>query len=134
MKIDNFRDNFAFLSNFHDSPIIYMGKEYKTVEHMFQASKALTEEAHEAIRLLPTPGAAKKAGRQTELRPDWESVKDTIMFHGVLCKFLQHKDLALKLIATGDIYLEEGNDWGDTYWGVVNGEGDNQLGETLMEV
>ena len=39
-----------------------------------------------------------------------------------------------KLLATGDAYLEEGNNWGDTIWGTVNGRGQNHLGRLLMEV
>jgi hypothetical protein len=30
--------------------------------------------------------------------------------------------------------LIEGNTWGDTFWGVCNGVGENNLGKTLMNV
>ena len=30
--------------------------------------------------------------------------------------------------------LEEGNNWGDKYWGTVEGEGKNMLGKLLMKV
>lgn len=30
--------------------------------------------------------------------------------------------------------LIEGNDWGDTFWGMVDGEGENNLGKILMRV
>jgi hypothetical protein len=56
------------------------------------------------------------------------------MFHALLCKFTQHYDLYIKLINTGDTYLEEGNTWGDTYWGTVDGVSKNMLGKTLMKV
>ena len=56
------------------------------------------------------------------------------MFDIVRQKFLQHQDLAEKLLATGDGYLEEGNNWGDRYFGVVNGVGENVLGCSLMIV
>lgn len=49
------------------------------------------------------------------------------------CKFMQHYDLAQKLIATGNAYLEEGNQWGDKFWGTVNGTGENMLGKILMK-
>ena len=39
-----------------------------------------------------------------------------------------------KLLGTGDTYLEEGNTWNDTFWGVCNGVGENNLGRILMEV
>ena len=43
-------------------------------------------------------------------------------------------DLKEKLLATGDEHLEEGNTWGDTTWGTVNGIGENRLGKILMKV
>lgn len=39
-----------------------------------------------------------------------------------------------KLLATRDRMLIEGNDWGDTFWGMVDGEGENNLGKILMRV
>ena len=44
------------------------------------------------------------------------------------------KDLAEKLVATYPAKLEEGNNWGDTTWGTVNGVGHNLLGLILMDV
>jgi len=52
----------------------------------------------------------------------------------VRAKFEQNPDLAAKLIATGDEELVEGNTWGDTYWGVCRGVGQNKLGKILMNV
>lgn len=39
-----------------------------------------------------------------------------------------------KLLATGDAELVEGNTWGDRFWGVCNGVGQNWLGRLLMQV
>lgn len=38
------------------------------------------------------------------------------------------------LLRTGEQDLIEGNDWGDTFWGVDQGIGDNHLGKILMQV
>jgi hypothetical protein len=38
------------------------------------------------------------------------------------------------LLATGDMELIEDNDWDDTYWGVCNGAGENNLGKLLMKI
>mgnify|MGYP003560200375 CR=1 FL=1 len=73
--INKFDGPYAFLSNFYHSPIIYEGLEYPTVEHAFQAAKTLKMSERESIAALPTPGAAKRAGRQVSLRKDWEEVK-----------------------------------------------------------
>ena len=56
------------------------------------------------------------------------------MLDVVRAKFDQHPDLAQKLLATGDEELVEGNDWGDIYWGVYKGRGNNMLGKILMRV
>ena len=52
----------------------------------------------------------------------------------VRAKFRQNTELADKLLATGDAYLEEGNTWGDRVWGTVNGSGANRLGVILMQI
>ena len=82
----------------------------------------------------PNPSEAKRLGRRVRLRSDWEQVKYDVMLDVVRAKFNQHPDLAQKLLATGDEELVEGNDWGDTYWGVCNGRGKNMLGKILMRV
>ena len=56
------------------------------------------------------------------------------MYEIVKQKFIQNSDLKDKLIATGNVYLEEGNTWGDKVWGTVNGEGFNHLGFILMKI
>ena len=55
------------------------------------------------------------------------------MLSFVRAKFT-YPDLQEKLLATGDAYLEEGNYWNDTTWGVCNGVGENRLGKILMQV
>ena len=77
---------------------------------------------------------AKRMGRRVELRVDWETVKERIMYEICLAKFTQHSELAQKLLKTGTKYLVEGNYWGDTEWGVCNGKGKNKLGKILMRV
>ena len=64
---------------------------------------------------------------------DWEEIKDSIMYLGLRQKF-HNPTLQKKLLATGEEELIEGNWWNDTYWGVCNGVGQNNLGKILMEV
>ena len=68
------------------------------------------------------------------LRDDWEAVKIQIMYQIVYAKFSQNPLLKQKLLDTGDAYLQEGNTWYDTFWGVCNGVGQNNLGYILMRV
>ena len=77
---------------------------------------------------------AKHTGRHVHLRKDWENIKYPIMEDIVRNKFQQNPDLAQKLIATGDAYLEEENTWGDRIWGTVNHLGENHLGKILMKI
>jgi predicted NAD-dependent protein-ADP-ribosyltransferase YbiA (DUF1768 family) len=46
----------------------------------------------------------------------------------------QNPELREKLLCTGKLELIEGNYWGDTYWGVCRGVGENRLGKLLMLV
>ena len=134
MKIKNFTNTeHRFLSNFYPCTITFMDITYPSVEHAFQASKTLDMEIREKIAKAPTPGKAKKMGRKVKLRFDWEDVKEVFMFLLLQKKFAIPK-LQRKLLATGDAELVEGNNWGDTYWGVCKGVGKNRLGELLMRV
>ena len=58
------------------------------------------------------------------------------MYEIVKAKFTQNEALTQKLLQTGDMPIEEGNAWNDTFWGVDirTGEGENHLGEILMQV
>lgn len=132
-KISAFKGKYAFLSNFYDSPIYYEGILYPTVEHFFQAMKTLDHDERRTIAAAASPGQAKRLGRRVKLRDDWESVKDFYMKTALTIKFAK-PELRQKLLETGSAYLEEGNTWNDTYWGVCNGVGKNRLGLLLMEV
>jgi hypothetical protein len=54
--------------------------------------------------------------------------------YALLAQKFSHDHLREKLIGTGAAMLIEGNTWGDTYWGVCNGEGYNHLGRLLMDL
>lgn len=137
--IMSFDGEYAFLSNFADSPIFYDGIVYPTNEHFFQAMKTLDEDERLKIAKAPTPGVAKRLGRKVQLRSDWEKVKVDVMRFGLQLKFT-NRELAQKLINTGDARLIEGNSWHDNTWGICfcekcqNTSGQNLLGELLMEL
>lgn len=126
-----FRDDYAFLSNFYDAPVEYEGLVFQNNEAAFQAMKNPAQ-AHKFTDIGAK--SAKRRGRQVELRNDWEHVKECIMYEICLAKFTQHPDLKEKLLATGDKFLTEGNYWGDTEWGICGGKGKNKLGKILMRV
>ncbi len=134
MKIDKFDGDYRFLSNFWMIPIPLENVWYESTEHAYQAAKSNSPDYKKSIRLAKTPGEAKKLGRKADLRPDWEEVKLGYMRYLVWYKFAMYPDLGQKLLDTGDAELVEGNHWGDKFWGVCNGVGENWLGKILMEV
>lgn len=131
--IDSFRRPHGFLSNFAPAHIVLgSGAVAHSVEHAFQAAKCCYEDAAAEILAAPTPQDAKRLGRRAQLRTDWEAVKLPIMRDLLERKFTPGTAYSDQLLATGDSLLIEGNTWGDTYWGMVGGEGDNWLGHLLM--
>ena len=137
--IDKFENEYAFLSNFYDSPITIEDITYPTVEHYFQAMKTMDIDARREIAAAATPGQAKRMGRSVNLRPDWEAVKFDIMRAGLVAKF-SIPELREKLLATGEERLVEGNWWHDNIWGdcscadCVDKPGRNLLGMLLENV
>lgn len=136
--IDRFDGEFRFLSNFWtlgfviqlaDDPTV----NYPTTEHAYQAAKTL-DLSHRRDVLHLTAGQAKRFGRKVVLRPDWEEVKVDIMLHLLRQKFHRRGALAQYLDQTGDAMLIEGNHWGDVFWGMCKGVGENHLGRLLMKI
>lgn len=132
--IARFENEYWFLSNFYPAVVEWDGQVYPSSEHAYQAAKTLDPYSREIIRQAPTPGMAKKYGRHVLLRPDWEQAKLSVMEDLLRQKFAPGSALADKLLATGDEELIEGNWWGDVWWGVCNGVGQNHLGKLLMKI
>jgi len=137
--IIRFQKGYRFFSNFWLAEIEYEGIRYPSTEHGYQAAKTIDVKEKKYIADLKKCGEAKRAGRNVNIRPDWNEVKDKIMLDLVRIKFSTHKDLADKLLDTKDAILVEGNHWCDNHFGVCycekcNGIGDNILGQVLMQV
>lgn len=132
--INRFDGDYRFLSNFWLVNIPLENVWYISTEHAYQAAKTLDENYKLRIKLAKTCGEAKKLGKNAPLRPDWEEVKISYMQYLVWYKFAMYPELGQKLLDTGDAELIEGNHWGDKFWGVCNGVGENWLGKILMDV
>jgi ribA/ribD-fused uncharacterized protein len=122
-----------WLSNFYPVNIEIGCHHWPSSEHAYQAAKTLDYDERMAIKAARTPGQAKKLGRKVTMRPDWDKIKRHEMKCILRLKF-SLPGLKELLLQTGDGYLEETNHWGDTYWGVCNGVGQNNLGHVLMEI
>lgn len=133
-SINSFFGEYRWLSNFWRVHVNLDGFAYPSVEHAYQAAKTLDPIVRERIRTAATPGRAKRGGNNVKLRPHWEQIKIGIMRELLYQKFARYSYLRKQLIDTGDLLLVEGNTWGDTFWGVCDGKGENQLGILLMEV
>lgn len=133
-EIRGFFGEYRFLSNFWEAEFVVDKIKYSTVEHYYNAMKAIDLDDHNYVADAPTPGLAKNRGRRISIRPDWDRVKLAKMRIGLRAKFEQNPDLKAALLATGDAELIEENTWGDTFWGRVQHKGFNHLGEMLMEL
>ena len=135
--IKEFRGDYRFLSNFCPCKIEYEGKTYLSVEHAYQAAKTINdvERAYFSGHNL-TPSKAKELGRIITLRDGWDSIKLKVMEDLVRYKFNHNETLKKALLETKDEELQEGNWWGDLYWGVdlKTGIGENHLGKILMRI
>ena len=136
-----FQGAHRFLSNFWPCSVVYAGLKFPSVEHAYQAAKC-TRFADRTRFLLLTPGAARQWGRRVVCRDDWKAARVAVMADLLRQKFAPGTALAEKLMATGCVVLQEGNWWGDTFWGVSlrpSGKlslvgGQNKLGVLLMEI
>ena len=136
MKIESFTGKYRFLSNFTGPSVMYMGRVFPTVEHAYQAAKCPTIEHLLLILGCHTAGHAKRVGQQCRLRDGWEEIKIEVMRDLLKQKFDPERrpHTAKLLVDTHPAELIEGNWWGDTFWGVCRGQGQNQLGKLLMEI
>lgn len=126
--IKGFTGPYAWLSNFYIEP------DGTCVEVEYQRAKCADFEGRKKFPDNMAPGHAKKLGSKVRLREDWDEVKVNIMLFYVTKKFRDHKDLRILLQLTGTAHIEETNWWGDTFWGVCKGVGQNILGDILMQV
>jgi len=121
-----------------ESPLIYQGISFRTVEHFYQAMKAGKAEVETRLRIatLASPYEAKREGKRIRLRADWDEVKLEVMEYALRYKFAPGTTWHVRLMATHDEEIVERNDWGDTYWGVDlrSGHGQNHLGRLLMKL
>lgn len=131
--ITSFRGPYFFLSNFFPCAVRFDGDTYPSVEHAYQAAKTLDPKVRAFLAQAPSPGEAKRRGYRLVLRPEWLSLRVPFMRQMLQAKF-SDEVLRERLLATGDRPLVEENTWGDLFWGICRGRGENQLGKLLMEV
>lgn len=131
-EILEFSGDYRWLSNFWSTTIPYEGHTYPSTENAYQAMKTIWPEERDKFTSY-TASQAKAAGRKLSVREDWHEISIKVMDDINRIKF-QDPILRGKLMATGNDEIVEGNTWGDTFWGVCNGVGRNNLGVILMNI
>lgn len=119
-------------SNFYPSPINLDGQIWPTVEHYYQAQKTTSEVDQKMIRLQSSAASARKLGQEVLLVPNWDEIKDEVMYKAVYAKFSQISTCRALLLSTSDAVIHEDSPH-DYYWGWRNG-GADKLGKILMRV
>jgi N-glycosidase YbiA len=136
IRFHRIMDAYGEFSNSAPYPISVNGKQWPTSEHFYQAQKFAGLKREEEIRLARSPMEAARMARSSHyfVRADWDMLKDQVMLHAVRAKFQQHRRLADRLLATGDVLLVQHTP-NDAYWGDGgDGTGENRLGRILMFV
>lgn len=130
--ISSFKDEYAFLSNFYPCIIEFSNMQFGSVEVAYQAAKSPYPHVQRQFCELNS-SQAKRKGQRIELRSNWNQIRIPLMKIFLVQKF-SHPELKKLLLDTGNAELVEGNYWNDTFWGVCNHIGQNNLGKLLMEV
>jgi len=130
-NVKGFFGEYRWLSNYHSCGILHKGLGFNSTEAAYQASKTNNIEVAKTYQNM-TAAESKNASKLLTPPKNWHDVKFNVMAQLTFQKYLIHPELKQLLLDTGDKYLEETNHWNDTYWGVCNGIGENQLGKILM--
>jgi len=136
--IKGFTDHNRWLSNFQRAVIDFEGLQFPSVEHAYVFAKFSDQYAPTGEDFLDflkqSAGSVKRLGRAVVIRSDFDSIKLAIMTSCIKSKFSSNNpELTMKLLATGNCYIEETNSWGDTFWGKdMHGNGLNHLGVIIM--
>lgn len=129
-------EEYGFLSNWYPAPIFLKEKIWPTPEHYYHAQKMVGTEFEEICRRLKSPREAFEMSRRPDVpvRKDWDDLKVKVMRKALFAKFLQHPELAERLLETGEAKLVEDSPV-DDFWGTgEDGTGENVSGEILMEI
>jgi ribA/ribD-fused uncharacterized protein len=130
--IKEFNGNNRWLSNFTACLVKLDGITYPSTEAAYQAAKTIVDTERLQFQSI-SPGKAKWEGRRVTMRADWDSIKLSVMEDLTRQKYSTEL-MKFRLLNTGDVEIQEGNSWGDTFWGICGGVGQNNLGKIIMKI
>lgn len=126
----------GYLANYSNHGFVKNGVFYKTVEHYYQSEKYNDPIIKTQIINAATPKIASNIGRDRNntRKSGFREIKDQVMFDGILEKFRQNRDIAYKLIATGNESIAEAT-VDEYYWGIGKDKsGENHIGKIIEHV
>ena len=135
-KITEFKDEYRWLSNFSPVSIELDEIEYPSVEHAYMSAKSDNEYwKNYCSNKNNTAGEVKRASKTIILVDNWDEIKLSIMEECLMQKFTQEPYMT-NLINTKNVEIEEGNRWGDKFWGIClkTNVGENNLGKLIMKI
>ena len=132
--IEKFKGEYRWLSNFAPCQVTLDGLTYPSVEHAYQSAKNNEHAWKRYCQTEPDPVKVKRESKKVKLMPGWDTHKVQVMTHLIDQKFNQHPYKNM-LLDTKKEYIQEGNTWGDTFWGVDlrSDKGKNVLGKLIMD-
>lgn len=133
--IYGFQGRDRWLSNMWPVEFTINGVKFSSVENAYQASKlGGQKELIEQFAKMPALDSKKRIKGLDISTPNFHENKLKYMKMFLQKKF-EEPHLREKLLLTGDVYIEETNDWGDTFFGCCpQGVGQNYLGKLIMEI
>lgn len=119
----------------HKVSVVLDEMTYECVETAYMAARIADKTERVRIQKMSPYEAKDLSERGLLPRPsNWDEIKVPLMTSLVRQKFENFAELSKLLLETGNQELIEGNDWGDTFWGICGGVGENHLGKILMQI
>lgn len=156
---DESLNDYKEFSNLYELPTQLEGIKFATIEHYYQWAKAKyigDAEAQKTILKTKSGKTARAEGKKldekiekmedtNQLKMNWPTKKDEIMYTGVKAKFVQHPELREKLLKTANRPIGEA-DPRDKYWSIGTSgntskaadpdkwDGQNKLGKIMERI
>lgn len=124
------------LSNFYisDSPLLYKGILFRSVEHAYQSLKAVSHGQHnlaQRIKDSATAFTAKMLARCVQPTNKWFTEREKVMEDLISCKVTCVPEFRHSLLDTGICTIT--HPVNDTFWGTRNGCGQDRFAKILMK-
>jgi len=129
--IEEFQGEYRWLSNFMPVTIVLNGITYPSVEHAYVSAKSNTEQwRKECSDVNLSSAEIKVKGRGLNVENKVEVMNE------LLKQKFNQEPYKSNLINTASKYIQEGNRWNDTFWGVClkTSLGANNLGKLIMKI